>query len=355
MRILIVGAAVIGLGACASDTLRHPRAFGTDCQSLRAQAGADVTCVRVFYGTNRAIGATATGAEEVDVNHIGRGAAETLRLGRADVWLPRLKQDGTTLRQPGEDLLLTGEPPQDPDELEHYMLITRITAQGEEQFVRELGEVVNDDEDGRSILLFIHGFNVGFDSALIRSAQLAVDLKQDETFNPGAPVLFSFPSLGSMTPWDYIRDRHQADRAVPHLNAFLDLLLDEVRPRRINIIAHSMGNRMLTDALKVYARNRLSEGQPSDVEFRIIMAAADVDRDVFGLVAGRLDRLAPNVTVYASDNDAALWVSRIMNLAVDPRLGQTDGDRPWIRNAAGYTTIDAATVSTALFGFGHGY
>lgn len=344
----VVGVLVLlGLSACA-PTLRHPTAFGTDCEAFDA----DVTCVRVFYGSNRAIVATAQGDAEVDVDQVARGDAGELRLGRADVWLPRLKADGTP-RERGETPLLTGEPPEDPNLLERYVMITRITAQGRERFVEELGDAVSDTRGEPSILLFVHGFNVGFEPALISSAQLTVDLREDRRFDPGAPVLYSWPSQASVTPWAYFGDQQLADAAVPHLNAFLDLLLDEVRPARINIIAHSMGNRVLTQALEDYAEARLLDGNRPEVEFRIILAAADVERDVFGIVAGKLDNLEPNVTVYASDDDTALWVSRVLNRR--PRLGQTDGDRPWIRDVPGYTTIDATPVASTLFGLGHGY
>jgi len=344
----VVGVLVLlGLSACA-PTLRHPTAFGTDCEAFDA----DVTCVRVFYGSNRAIVATAQGNAEVDVDQVARGDAGELRLGRADVWLPRLKADGTP-RERGETPLLTGEPPEDPDLLERYVMITRITAQGRDRFVEELGDAVSDTQGEPSILLFVHGFNVGFEPALISSAQLTVDLREDRRFDPGAPVLFAWPSQASVTPWAYFGDQQLADAAVPHLKAFLDLLLDEVQPARINIIAHSMGNRVLTQALEDYAEARLAAGGRPEVEFRIILAAADVERDVFGIVAGKLDTLEPNVTVYASDDDAALWVSRVLNRR--PRLGQTDGDRPWIRGVPGYTTIDATPVASTLFGLGHGY
>jgi esterase/lipase superfamily enzyme len=340
--------AVLALGACAPTTLRHPTAYGTDCEALSA----DVTCVRVFYGSNRVLDAQAVGDQELDVETIAPGDAGRLLLGRADVWLPRLTIDGTA-RERGETPVLRGEPPSDPDLLERYVMITRITTQGRDRFVEELGDAVNSSNGPRSILLFVHGFSVGFESALVRSAQLTVDLREDDRFDPGAPVLFTWPSRGSTTPWAYYADQTSADASVEHLLAFLDLLLTDVAPERINIIAHSMGNRVLTQALEDYAEQYLADGSRPDVEFRIIMAAADVERDVFGLVAGKLDVLEPNVTLYASDRDAALWVSRLLNWS--PRLGQTNRDRPWIREADGYLTVDATAVSSALYGAGHAY
>ena len=42
-------------------------------------------------------------------------------------------------------------------------------------------------------MVFIHGFNVPFEDAIYRTAQLAHDLDFD-----GAPILYSWPSRGTM-------------------------------------------------------------------------------------------------------------------------------------------------------------
>jgi outer membrane protein OmpA-like peptidoglycan-associated protein len=114
-----------------------------------------------------------------------------------------------------------------------------------------------------------------------------------------------------------------------------------------------MGNRVLTQALEAYAEDYLARADRREIEFRIVLAAADVERDVFDLVADQIVGLEPNVTIYTSDNDLALGFSRLVNRAV--RLGETNRDRPYIRLADGYATIDATQVASELFGIGHGY
>lgn len=344
------------LSACAPTVLRHP-GFGADCETFDA----DVDCVRVFYGANRRIltpsGAPAINAE-VDVAEATGEDAGQLTLGRADIWLPRLIEHGGE-RARGETPYARGEAPEDVEEQERYVFITRITAAGRERFVSDLGDAVGDNRSN-AILLFVHGFNVEFEPALIRSAQLAVDLGQDWRFDPGAPVLFSWPSQGRITAYE--ADGDLADAAVPHLRAFLDILVSDVNVQRINIVAHSMGNRVLTQALEDYAEEYLGRSNRREIEFRIILAAADVDRDVFDLVADRIADLEPNVTIYTSDADWALRVSRQVNRwlrrqqrSTFRRLGETNGNQPYIRSDPSYATVDATPVATELFGIGHGY
>jgi esterase/lipase superfamily enzyme/outer membrane protein OmpA-like peptidoglycan-associated protein len=351
VRLVLLAVALASVSGCASVVTRHPD-FGADCDSFDA----DVDCVRVFYGTSRALTLTEpeetlTETGELDVAHGAEAAGPSLVLGRADVWLPRLG-DAPDQRQRGETPLATGTPPRTLDEQEKFVFITRITATGRTRFVRDLQHSVDLDGDG-AVLLFVHGFNTGFDSALIRSAQLTVDLREDNRFNPGAPVLFTWPSQGRMSIPAYRQDEQAAAAAVPRLEAFLDLLTGELSVTRINIIAHSMGNRVLTGALEAFAEDYLARHPDRPVEFRIILAAADLEQDIYRLAADQIAALEPNVTIYTSDSDRALQFSRLINGVT--RLGETDRNRPFIRPEAGYATIDATPVASELFGIGHSY
>ena len=59
-------------------------------------------------------------------------------------------------------------------------------------------------------LVFVHGYNNGFDDALFRTAQIAYDLKYD-----GAPFLYSWPSGAGIAGYPY--DRESAQQAEPYL------------------------------------------------------------------------------------------------------------------------------------------
>jgi esterase/lipase superfamily enzyme/outer membrane protein OmpA-like peptidoglycan-associated protein len=352
---------LIGAGAGAAYILLQPRPvtrhpdFGADCTSLLTPATKDaVQCVRVLFGTNRgmALDGPAPGAdEEVDVRGTQGWDDHQLHLGRADVWLPRLIEEGGT-RERGETPMLEGPTPEDPDELAKYVFLTRITKAGEEAFLTEMDTALEDDGSA-SVLLFVHGFNTPFEDALIRSAQLSVDLSRRGIFDAGVPMLFSWPSAGKLSYDHYLGDQDRSLAAAPYLDEFLDLITEHEGVERVNIIAHSMGNRILTEALKTYAEDYLERHGEGYLEFRIVLVAADVERDVFNITAGVLDNLEANVTIYTSDADRALQASEWVNKKL--RLGDTNGNMPYIRANPAYQTVDATSIATELFGLGHNY
>ena len=336
-------------------SLHHPQ-FGNDCLDLLTdETESAVDCVRVFYGTNRDVRFDGEGPApdgEIDTTDVVAADSQQLHVGRADVWLPKLIEEGGT-RERGETPFLKGEPPEDQDELVKYVFLTRITKAGEQRFLMELDEALI-DQNSYAALLFVHGFNTPFEDALIRSAQLSVDLSQRGLFDVGVPLLFSWPSAGQVSLGHYKGDQDRSIAAAPYLEQFLDLIIENSDIDRINIVAHSMGNRILTKALEDYAADYLQRHGEAEIEFRIILVAADVDREIFDQVTGVLDNLQANVTIYTSDADRALHVSEIVNKG-KLRLGDTDGNKPYIRLNEFYETVDATGVATELFGLGHNY
>jgi len=332
----------------------HPD-FGTDCAALLTPETVNaVDCVRVLFGTNREfiIEGNEPGLnQEADMKDVTARSAGRLQLGRADVWLPKLIEEGGS-RDRGETPILEGPPPEAQSELAKYVFLTRITKAGTDAFLTHLDQALI-DRNSDSVLLFVHGFNTPFDDALIRSAQLSVDLSRRGIFDVGAPILFSWPSAGALSLDHYRGDQAQSLEAAPFLEEFLDLITDNADIKRINIVAHSMGNRILTKALESYAADYLERHGREDLEFRIILVAADVDREIFEATTGVLDNLKANVTIYTSDADRALHVSEIVNNKL--RLGDTNGDKPFIRADPYYETVDATGIATELFGLGHNY
>ncbi len=356
--LVIVGAAAVAALWWTNRPLviRHP-SFGTDCSQLVGEANLNskVDCIRVWYGTNRRLtldDAQLT-SDTADVDGAVGEDGGMLRLGRADVWLPKLVEQGGS-RLLGETPHAKGAAPRDQDRLADYVFLTRITTTGKETFTSTLQDAVYSDGTD-AVLLFVHGFNVEFDEALVRTAQLSNDLSRDDEFKVGVPVLYSWPSAGALSLEDYRGDRDRSLGAAPYLEEFLDLLTEDLDVERINIIAHSMGNRVLTQALEDYARDYLERHNRDDLEFRILLVAADVERDIFDAANGVFDNLDANVTIYTSDTDRALHVSTFVNEEGRKRLGDTDKNRPYIRQSQNYQTIDATAVTTELFGIGHNY
>jgi esterase/lipase superfamily enzyme len=184
-------------------------------------------------------------------------------------------------------------------------------------------------------LVFVHGFNTQFDDAAYRMAQIVFDLQFK-----GVPVLFAWPSRGGVLAYFYDRDSALFSR-----DGFIDLLnllrLD-AGISTVHVIAHSMGNQIVVDALST--KGVLTQGLA-----QVILAAPDVDRDVFRLLARRIKNVAKRVTLYASQFDRALELSH--KLAESPRAGDVLGGQPLI--VPNLDTIDASAIGEEMFGLGH--
>jgi len=184
------------------------------------------------------------------------------------------------------------------------------------------------------ILLFIHGYNVSFDQAARRTAQLSYDLGFK-----GIPMFFSWPSNGKIA--SYLQDSQNIEYSELHLFKFLEKLLLDFPEYTINIIGHSMGTRGLTNALI-----KVKEKHPTKTDLikEIILAAPDIDADVFKTqIAPEIISFYNSITLYSSSKDKALKVSKKVNgssRAGDSGKGLIVLD--------GIQTIDASNVDTGI-------
>lgn len=88
-------------------------------------------------------------------------------------------------------------------------------------------------------MLYVHGFNTNFDFALKQAGRLAADLKVS-----GNTFLFSWPSKGSLA--QYSADEASVGACYPFFAEYLEIILRAIGDMSLTIIAHSMGNRLLT-------------------------------------------------------------------------------------------------------------
>ncbi len=207
--------------------------------------------------------------------------------------------------------------------------------------------------------VFIHGFNNSFEEAITRTAELWYDLGFD-----GPPITYSWPSRGGSFwtgVFGYFADSETIKWSVDHLAGFLLDLVDETsadrlaanEPARIHLVAHSMGSRLLTQALLQVADdlNRLDGPVFCDV----ILAAPDIDRDVFRdvIVLDLLrSRVAEHYTLYASSSDNVIKTSQ--RLQSYPRAGNADEGLVAIRHDQ-FDTIDASAVASGRLALNHDY
>jgi esterase/lipase superfamily enzyme len=107
-----------------------------------------------------------------------------------------------------------------------------------------------------------------------------------------------------------------------------------------------MGNELLLRVLE-----RLKPKVPKGVVIsQVILAAPDVDRDKFNIIAREITGFAKGVTLYAASNDRALGYSERFWGGV-PRAGDVPASGPLI--VPGVDTIDVTAVSTDALGLNH--
>jgi esterase/lipase superfamily enzyme len=166
--------------------------------------------------------------------------------------------------------------------------------------------------DGR-VLIFVHGFNVTFESAVYHYAQLVHDAAPK-----AAPVLFTWPSRGSVTA--YVYDRESANYSRDALEDLLRLAARSPDVHEVTLFAHSMGTWLAMEALRQYA---IREGRVDPKIDNVILAAPDLDVDVFLRQFAALGPSRPHFTFLVSRDDHALAVSKILAGGVT-RVGAVD-------------------------------
>jgi len=165
----------------------------------------------------------------------------------------------------------------------------------------------------REAFVFIHGYNVMFDQAARRAAQIAYDMNY-----AGVPILYSWPSWGSTV--GYVADTAVVRLSGRRLSRFLEDLVARSGADTIHIVAHSMGNRALTDALELMSLRLGLTEDSAPVFGQVLFAAPDVDAGLFMEMLPTIRPIAQRLTLYASDEDWALATSRKLH-GNAPRAG----------------------------------
>jgi esterase/lipase superfamily enzyme len=300
-----------------------------------AVSNADWDIVPVFYGTDR--------VRKSEAGRLSYGAerARRLELGRALVTVPAAHRVPAierpfALRIPYLELVVY-ERAEDPKK--HFTIKVLEVLPRNDLLTMVRARIAAARAFRDQVVVFIHGFNTDFDNAIYRTAQLAYDLQFD-----GAAFLYSWPAGAGVI--GYTGDRESATQAEPYLKEFLDLVVRETGARSVSVIAHSMGSLPLLNVLR-----DLGPSLPPGVRLNeLILAAPDVDRDVFANLVSAIRGYGRGITLYCSANDRAMVVSRQVAGGV-PRAGDVPADGPVI--LPGVDTIDVTETSTDLLALNH--
>ena len=289
--------------------------------------------VKVFYATDR---------QPVSLNASlkfyggERSENEQLAMGVCEISIPRLHQTAK-LERPS---ILKLEFSEDPNK--HIVLLGAVQ-QSYENFYGEMHSSISSSLS-KEAFVFIHGYKVSFEDAALRTAQLAYDLRRtgaDAEYDI-TPILYSWPSKGELA--SYGADEDTVIWTTVHLRWFLEDVAAKSGATRIHLIAHSMGNRALTNALNMIATEARSTSMPHFQQ--VVLTAPDIGMRNFKQLADAIQRPADKVTLYASSDDEPLKASKKFH--EEQRAGDSGKNLVVIR---GIDSIDVSSVGGCLLCF----
>ena len=282
-----------------SGALEHAEAFSFR-RMLTAQQG-DQGVFRFFYVTNR----KSQESSGPMLERFGNQRAADLQFGFFDTEI-----------QPSLGIGLLIDPTDWFQNEEIQLRDVRSLQQSE--FIEQLRAQV-DSSPYRSLLVNVNGFRERFPSALRKTAFLAHVLDID------SPILvFDWPGDQGSTPMGYRRAQDIARESGEDLAETLALLIREVRPERLWLIANSMGGEVVVSAFTRLAKQADFADAEAEID-EVILTAPDISHEEFGRrFKDEIQALTRHLTVYVSSNDRALLMSRILNR--EKRLGQSTVD-----------------------------
>lgn len=217
----------------------------------------------------------------------------------------------------------------------------------------------------RQLLFYVHGFGcqpearIFPDAARLQALCDALDPDLAEV----VPIVWPCDDDFGLV-LDYWDDQQSATvsglalaRVLGKFIAWRDRLgTEETCLKHVNLVAHSMGNRVLATALSSWAHDY---GAVPALFRNLFMVAADVPNDLFapGGQGAVLSAAARNIVVYHAADDFALRSSKVANLKnrlVGRRLGHT-GPADLALAPANVAAVDCDDFNGRYDRFGHSY
>lgn len=289
--------------------------------------------VKLFFGTDR----NTTNSQNINEKFNGERSTTGITYGVCSVSVPLDHEAGEIERPKFWKLQFKEDPAK-------HISILDLIIKDKDDF-KSLIEYYRNILSNNDVLVFVHGYNVSFADSARRAAQITFDLEFT-----GYSFFYSWPSDGNLK--GYLGDRDDSEWSIDNLKEFLVNIINWTGVNNggnLHIIAHSMGTNTASKAII-----------ETEIEFKgkvffhnIILAAADIDKDIF------IDRIVPKflsaklqrrVTLYASAKDKALLVSKDIRFNKISRAGE--GGRSLIL-MDGIDSVDASNVDTDFMG--HGY
>ena len=308
VSLLLSAAVILSMSGCASRP-------GADVLSSVSVKGDQTKLVTVYAATTRS-------RQSADANVFTTGRSRELNYARFDMSIPPDHKDSNIEWPKGK-----------PNPRTDFVVANQsmLSADGFQKDMKA-------ERRHRTVGIFVHGYNYNFQESLFRLAQMASDSDIDSV-----PILFSWPSQGTLT--GYVADRE----AVLYSRDYLQQLILSVSRDKDNgqilLFGHSMGSMLIMETLR---QLKLEGRQDVLSRLRVVLAAPDIDVDVFRTQLQVIGKMSPPMTILVSSDDRALYASSILD-ADNSRVGRLDINDPKIRDAAikgGVQIVDISALKT---------
>ena len=202
----------------------------------------------------------------------------------------------------------------------------------------------------KDIFIYVHGAHDSFDSPPLIAGELWHYLGYE-----GVMINFLWPATTAR--FGYFKDTENAQVSGHNLGKLIEYLADNTKARKIHLVSHSAGGRVVVTALRELAIAR------DNVEGKIgnaMLIASDLNPTIFAIaISDGIAELPSRLTVYGSTKDTALGVSSF--LFKELRLGQLKEDETLpahlieLFDNSNIDVIDVSGAPKILASHGHSY
>ncbi len=322
--VFILLPAVFAVHSCTTPDSRHPAdKIGQQIAEYTGKAYEDTATVPVYFATNRNPRSV---RPDCSNNYFGIEPSAEVRYGVCNVNVPRAHAVGALDEKAGVY------------ERDTYFLTESQKFMNSDEMMTILG---SSDKD---LILFVHGFNVQFNEAVFRSAQMLYDAKFQ-----GDILLYTWPAGSGDGFLDrllinrtYELNKVSAEASRSHFRSFLIKVIS--LKRRVHLVIHSMGHQVVLPVIN----NLVKEGNTGFIT-EMVLNAPDFSAQEMAAITSNLVKSSRRITLYCSPGDNALNVSEMVNS--NKRAGSCT-------KLSGIDVVNVNQVDSPVLGvggLGHGY
>lgn len=217
-----------------------------------------------------------------------------------------------------------------PDPARHFVAVTFQPIDTKKKFIADLNAALaRRPAAEQEILIFVHGYNNNFADSIFRNAQIINDYQVK-----AVALHYAWPSGGSLPL--YVYDRDSAAYSRDGLAETIEIAA-QTNAKRITLIGHSMGSYVVMEAFRNLALS--GRGKYLKRLSGVVLAAPDVDIDVFQSQLRDIKDIPTPFTILVSRRDRALTVS-----------GKLTGGHPRVGSGADIASLqeqDIAVLDTS--------